>query len=141
MSDQPTFWSLVVTPEKEAQLDVPEDRYINITNACITDEKDDKPVRLIVDVETIPLTFESLEHVKTVQSQTEIAFFVPGKKVHQNLDILFSPANVKVVFKVVGNAHVHLSGISKLIEGLDLSNEQEEEEEEEEKESEGLKTN
>ena len=133
----PTFWSLVVTPEREEPIDMPEDCCVRVTNAALVDEEGEEPVRLFAKVDTTLPDEEDLTNVKTVSSDTALAFFRPGVKVHENLNLVFSPLNV-VALRVVGKGKVHLSGVIEPIDidGDELMFEEEEEEEEEAKEEE-----
>lgn len=133
----PTCWTLVVTPEKEEPVDMPEDCCLRVTNACLVDEEGTEPVRLFAKVETMLPDEENPANIKTIDSDTMIAFFLPGSKVHENVNVLFSPINV-VAFRVVGKGKVHLAGVIEPID-IDDSDElifEEEEEEEEAKEEE-----
>lgn len=119
------FWSLVAAPGKKVSLELPCDHCLHLTNACIMDAEDDSPVRLIGEIATI--VPGGAEDPKAVESTVQMAFFVPGKTEHVNLNFMITPLNAATL-EVRGNAKVHLSGFSLPI-GFDYDEEEEEEEE------------
>ena len=129
-----TFWSMIVKPGKEVEIEFPDTMTLNITSVSlglIPKKKANTIVRLFSNVQTIHMSDEmDISDTKFEESRTLIATLVPGEKEYQNLNLIFSPLNI-TKFEVTGKLPVNIIGnLAPIEDDNDLNDEEEEEQEE-----------
>ncbi|EAY22314.1 hypothetical protein TVAG_377930 [Trichomonas vaginalis G3] len=94
------FWSTIISPEKQFKFNVPEDKVLVISNACLAEfpeEFKNEPTRII------------LTKSNTSDEPTIIAILVPERKEHFNLQFKI-PEDDSYTLSVRGKGTVHIAG-------------------------------
>ena len=109
------FWSGIVSPGADFDVEFPEDFELTLTSVCLGDLPENfetKPVRLFADVTTLEMDEEAAkdeENIKTHKNKLLIATLIPGEKEFQQVNFTFNELN-KVVLTVQGAYPVHIVG-------------------------------
>lgn len=96
------FWSAIISPDKPCQIQVPEDKILMISNACLSEyseENKNEPTRIVVTKHETP----------TPEDPIIIATLIPEKKEHCVLEFKFT-VEFPCTISVRGKGTIHLVG-------------------------------
>jgi hypothetical protein len=120
------FWGIKVPANSKVRLPILNNRYTELTGACLGEVTDGGESVLRVHVETI-LIDDIDEATSDAQVRTEdlvVTVLRPGRTEHSQVSLRFSPLN-RIELQAIGPNDIHVSGICDCLNEDDAKEEEE----------------